>query len=339
MRKTISVVFVLLCATMIVFAQGGSETASESKPIVMKYAHMNPPDNLDGQYAQYFADKVNELTNGEIVVEVYPNSQLGTLQEQVEMLSAGTIQFHHTTWGALSALYQDVEVLDTPYLCATVEDSIKLNDIKNSPIMQKFDQALQEKANVKILCSIYGGSRMLTCTFPVYSPADLKGVKVRALPSPVYITAVEGMGAIPVAIDWADTPTALATGVAQGQENPPSTTYNAKLQESQDYIMETRHIMATGPILMNSTAFNSLSPEHQKAIEDAAYDTWEKYNQIGIDSESEYIEKLCDEGMTFITADDGLKVDEFKKSVDALVAKTYAQYEPYYEEISEFLGY
>ena len=70
-----------------------------SAETVLKYAHMNTEDNTSGMYAQWFADRVEELSGGSIRVEVYPNSQLGSIQEMAEMVAAGTIQLHHNTWG------------------------------------------------------------------------------------------------------------------------------------------------------------------------------------------------------------------------------------------------
>ncbi|MBE0601165.1 MAG: TRAP transporter substrate-binding protein [Firmicutes bacterium] len=307
--------------------------------IVWKYAHMNAPENLSGRYAQYLSDRIFEESNGALKIEIYPSSQLGTMQEQAEMVSTGVVQMHHNTWGTLSVLFNDLEVLDTPYLTTSVEDHIKLNDINNSPLMIEFNKQLIEKAGVRILGCVFGGSRSLTCNKPIYSPADLKGVKIRAIPSQVYITAVEGMGAIPIAIDWAEVPTALATGVAEGQENPPVTFYSAKLYEYQKYWMDTRHIKAMGPFVVNEAAFQALSPELQQIVLDVSAETVEKFNALGIQEEQEYLDKILATGMTFIGVEQGLKLDEFKASVDALVAVNYAKYAEYYKQINEYLGY
>jgi len=330
-------IFAMLLSLTLVFAL--SVVCYADNVTVLKYAHMNTEDNTSGQYAIWFSNRVEELTGGSIHIDIYPNSQLGSIQEMAEMVSAGTIQLHHNTWGGLSAIYEKIELLDTPYLYKSIDDAVKMNDITSSPILQQFNQELIDNAGVRILCSIYGGARELTCVKPIYSPDDLKGVKIRAIPSPVYITAVEGMGAISVAVDWADTPAALATGVADGQENPPVSIYTANLQETQKYMMDTKHIIAIGPIVMNEKAYQALTPEQQAAIDQAAYETWEKFTASNIASENDYIQKLIDDGVTFITAEDGLKVDEFKASVDALVAINYAKYADEYAKINEFLGY
>lgn len=347
--KRAKIIFALILALCMVFtlcACGAKEETkapaadeAPTKVIELTYAHMNTTDNTSGIYAQWFCDRLTELTNGEIVVTVYPNNELGSIQEQAEMIAAGTIDLHHSTWGGLSVLMPEIEWMDTPYLFASVEDAVKFSDITTSPIMQEVNEKLIETANIRVLNCIYSGARQLTCNKPIYSPADLAGVKIRAIPSDVYVTAVEGMGAIPVAIDWADTPTALATGVADGQENPPVSIFTASLQDSQKYMMDTKHIMAIGPTVMNETTYQSLSPEHQAAVDQAAYETWEKFTASNIEAEEQYTQKLIDAGMIFITEAEGLDKAAFKASVDAKVAETYARYADQYAALAEWLGY
>src|SRR5690606_28748529 len=103
-----------------------------------------------------------------------------------------------------------------------------------SPVMIQFNQRLIEEHGVRILYSYYFGTRHLTANQPVYSPADLQGLKIRAIPLPVYIAAVEGMGATATPVEFAELPVALATGLVNGQENPLQTIAAAHLQESQD---------------------------------------------------------------------------------------------------------
>lgn len=72
------------------------------------------------------------------------------------------------------------------------------------------------------------------------------------------------------------------------------TIYTANLQESQKYMMDTKHIIAVGPTVMNEQAYQALTEEEQGWIDQAAYETWEKFTQYSIDSENDYIQKLID---------------------------------------------
>ncbi len=340
MKKFFVVLLVLIVSLGFVFANGQEESKTEgSKKVYQwKYAHMNAESNSAGQMAIWFCERVEELTDGGIQVKIYPNSQLGSMIEQLEMVSAGTVQFHHDTWGNLGSLVDELQAFDTPYLAKSTEDYVKLNSV-DSPIFKEANEKLINKAGIRLLGTQYGGARRLTCNFPVYSPADLKGVKIRAIPAPIYVTAVEGMGAIAVPVDWIDVPSALSTGVVEGQENPPVTIYAARLQDMQKFIMDTKHITAIGPMMVNEEAFQSVPIEYQQAILQAGRETADKFTAQGIEDEAGIIQQLVDEGMTFITAEDGLDVDAFKASVDKKVAQKFPQYKEFYKKVNDYLGY
>jgi len=328
----------LLVSILVLGLSAAAGATAPKKVTVLKYAHMNTDDNFAGQYAIFLGKRIEELTNGSVKVEIYPNSQLGSLVEQAEMISTNTVQMHHDTWGNMGAILEELEAFDTPYLAKNPQDAIKLSSV-DSPLIKKANEKLIATAGIRILGSVYTGSRNLTCNFPVYSPKDLKGVKIRAIPAPIYVAAVEGMGAIAIPVDWVDVPAALSTGVVQGEENPPTTINAARLQDLQKYMMDTKHIIGIGPFMINETAFQNLTPEEQKAVLQASAETVEKFNKISIESESEMIQKLIDDGMTFITKADGLDIDAFKAGVDAKVAVKFAKYNDFYAEVKKYLGY
>jgi tripartite ATP-independent transporter DctP family solute receptor len=340
MKRVLVLLLVLIISIGFVFANGQVESQGDTeKPVYhWKYAHMNTESNQSGQMAIWFCERLEELTDGGIQTTIYPNSQLGSMIEQLEMVSTGTVQFHHDTWGNLGSLVDELQAFDTPYLAKSVEDYIKLNSA-DSPIFQEANEKLINKAGIRILGNMYGGGRLLTCNFPVYSPEDLKGVKIRAIPAPIYVTAVEGMGAIAVPVDWIDVPAALSTGVVEGQENPPTTMYAARMQDMQKYMMNTKHIAAIGPMMVNEKAFQSIPVEYQKAIIQAGKEAADKFTEQGVREEEEIIQKLVAEGMTFITVEDGLDIEAFKASVDKKVAKKFPQYADFYKKVNEYLGY
>jgi len=314
-----------------VFAQG--------KAKVLKYGHHNAAASMAGFQAQYFADLVNQRLAGQIKVEVFPNSQLGSIQEHAEMIAAGTIEFSHNGFGQLATIVPELEVLDTPYLAKTVADQKKLLDLDNCPLMKELAEKLMKKG-VHILATMANPlPRLLTCNKPVYKPSDLKGVKIRAIPAPMYVAAVKGLGGMPVPVDWADVPTALATGVVAGQENPINVLYESKMWETQKYVMKTNHIIGGGLILMNEKAWQSLTPEQQKVIRQAALDTAEEVFNRNVREEEQDAKMLKEKGMTFIDASNGLDINAFKANTDKVVLESYGKYESVYKQINEYLGY
>ncbi|HCM28627.1 MAG: ABC transporter substrate-binding protein [Treponema sp. GWB1_62_6] len=329
MKKLLALsVIGMMAAAMGVFAQ------TPAKPLNLRYAHMNPPNSPNGLQAQYFADRIAEKTNGAIKITVYPSSQLGSIAEMAEQVSMGTIALHHNTYGGLQPLLEDLGLFDTPYLYRDVDHLLAATDPKTSPALMELNAKLIASRNVRVLYSFYFGTRDLTANKAVYSPKDLAGKKIRAIPSAIYQAAVEGMGAVAVPIDWAEVPVALSTGVADGQENPVSTIATSKLYEVQKFVMQTHHIMGSEPVVINEKIYQALSAENKKIFDEVAAETCKWASDYVRNSEDKDLQTLKDKGMKVIGTGEGLKVDEFRTSVNAVVDKRFgAKWGKYYAQI------
>lgn len=300
----------------------------------LRYGHNNEVSSVAGAQADWFAEALGQTSGGDIAVQVFPNSQLGKLQELAEAVSLGTIAFSHNTAGALGSLYQPFAALDTPYLYRDVDHLMAVTDV-DSPVMQELNDGLIAAANVRVIYAHYFGRRNLTCNKAVMSPADLAGTKIRAVPFPIYTTAVEGMGAVAVPVDWSEVPTALATGVVQGQENPVNVVLNVKLYEVQSHLMLTGHMSNAEVVVMNEDAWQALDDAGKDGVREAATQTREKATKAILDNEESETQQLRDLGMTVIGADDGLDVEAFRSSVKALVDERFgAEYGDLYAKIA-----
>jgi tripartite ATP-independent transporter DctP family solute receptor len=306
---------------------------ASAQSLDLRYGHHNEPASVAGAQADWFAEAVGKHSGGDIAVQVFPSSQLGKLQELAEAVSLGTIAFSHNTAGGIGSLYEPFGALDTPYLYRDVDHLMKVMDV-NSPVMRELNQGLIEAANVRVIYAHYFGRRNLTANKAVYSPADLAGEKIRAVPFPIYQTAVEGMGAAPVPVDWSEVPTALATGVVSGQENPVNVILNVKLYEVQSHLMLTGHMSNAEVVVMNEDAWQGLSDAQKEAVSAASLEIRERATRAIQDNEQKETDELRKRGMTVIGPEDGLKLDEFRASVAKLVDERFGEkYGALYEKI------
>lgn len=319
---------------------GGTKEAEKSKaagPIVLRYAHMNAPTSVAGKQADLLAKLVEERSQGRVKIQVFPSSQLGTLQEQAEAVATGTIAIHHNTMAGIGSLYPDFGAMDTPFLFRDVDELMKVAD-PDSPVMKKMNDGLVASRGVRVYYTFYFGTRHLTCNKPIYKPADLKGMKIRAIPFPIYMAAVEGMGAIAVPVDWAEVPTALATGVIEGQENPTDTILSAKLYEKQSHIILTGHIKGAELVVFNDKAWKGLPADIQKILLEAGREAGKQGTQMTKDVEDLALEELRKNGMIVIGPKEGLDLEAFRTQVTAYVnAKFSSQYGKIYEDIRAML--
>jgi tripartite ATP-independent transporter DctP family solute receptor len=294
---------------------------------------MNPPGSVAGKQADFFAAKVRELTKGEVTVKVCPSSQLGSLQEQAEQVSSGVVAFHHNTMAGIGSLSKDFAVLDTPYMYRDVDHMLKVVD-PNSPIMKKLNAELEKTRGVKVLYTFYFGTRELTADRPIYKPSDLNGLKIRAIPFPIYLAAVEGLGASPIPVDFAELPTALATKVVNGQENPYNTILSGKFYETQSHLMQTNHIIGGEVVVVNVKDFEKLSPKNQKAIMSAAAEASKYGTQLTRDLEASDLKTLKEKGMKVIGPAEGLDIEAFRTNTKKLIDAKFPEYKNYYSIIS-----
>ncbi|MTH77556.1 TRAP transporter substrate-binding protein [Paracoccus aestuariivivens] len=300
----------------------------------LRYGHMHTPNSIAGAQAQWFADAVTEKTGGELVIQIFPNSQLGKLQELAEAVSTGTIAFSHNTAGAIGSLYAPFAAFDTPYLYRDVDHLMKVM-ATDSPVMQELNEGLIGASGTRALYAFYFGTRQLTANQEVKKPADLSGVKIRSIPFPIYMATVEGLGAVPVPVDWSEVPTALATGVVAGQENPLNVLVTANLADVQSHLMLTGHISAAQVVMMNDDVWNGLSDAHKTAVAAAAEETRARASAEMLASEEKDLATLREKGMTVIGETEGLDAAGFRDSVKARISKEFdSQYGDLYGKIS-----
>ncbi len=303
-------------------------TFSQSK-LSFIYSHPNAETSIAGLQAKEFARLVNEKTKGEITIKIYPNSQLGTLTEQELLLKSQMIAFSHNTAASMGGLYNDFAVLDTPYMYDNVDHLLRVTNPK-SPVMQKLNAGILKESNCRILYSFYFGTRQLTCNQMIKTPSDLKNVKIRSIPFDIYKTAVEGLGANPVPLDWISTKSALIDKKIDGQENPANTMVAAKMWENQKYLFLTSHIIPAEFVVMNNEIWKRLNKTQQKAITEAAQEAAVFATKKTLEQEADDLDTLKKNGMIIVTEKDGLNVQAFKESTQKLVdqkfGKTWAKY-------------
>ncbi len=328
MKKAVCMIGIVI---LLVAALAAREVAAQT--VTLRYAHMNAPSSIAGQQAAMLAKAIEEKTKGAVKVNVFPASQLGTLQEQAEAVSSGSVQIHHNTMAGIGSLYEPFGALDTPYMYRDVEHLMRVAD-PNSPVMKKLGEGLLKSRGVRVFYTFYFGTRHLTADRQVLSPKDLQGLKIRAIPFPIYMAAVEGMGAVATPVDWAEVPTALATKAVNGQENPVDTIFSAKLYETQSYLMLTGHIKGAELVVFNEAAWQKLSPTLQGQIMEAANEVSKKATQMMMESDAFYTKQLAEKGMKVVGPKEGLDVEAFRSRVQELVSKRFdAKYGEVYKMI------
>lgn len=304
-----------------------------AQEVNLRYAHVGAEGDIQHWYAERAAERIPEVTDGRVTVTVFPNSQLGGVQETVDGVASGTISMAHHEFASLAQLVEDIAVFSAPFVYRDGEHALAATDPASSDVMEEFNERLVENGDMRIIGRLYRGARQMTANQAVLSPADLEGKPFRGVPLQLWTTMVTGFGAIPTPVEVSELPTALMTGMVVGQENPLTMINSNRLYDVQSHVMLTAHMQNVLPVFINEDIWQQISEEDQQAILGALDDLAQETLQMAQDSEAELISTLEGHGMTFITEEDGLKIDEFRQGVEAQVSQDFPTWPPYMERI------
>ena len=286
-------------------------TAAHASAQTLRFAHVDPDDwttSKKGAAAQVFKNLVEVETD--LTVELYPAGALGGETELIEGAQDGTISIAMVS-GAYANFCPAVAVTDIPYTFPSAPVAWEVMD-------GEFGTALAEhcleQTGLRTLAYGETGFRHFTNSVrPIHTPEDMQGLKFRVQTIPLYLEMVSALGGVPQGIAWGEVPTALATGVVDGQENPISVIYGNNFYEFQDYLTLDRHVYGVDHILINDEIFQSLSEEEQAAVKRAAVVAGTTGRAIQQFNSAEGITKLQAEGME-ITQPTAEQMDAFREA-------------------------
>ncbi|WP_376985588.1 TRAP transporter substrate-binding protein [Bosea sp. R86505] len=308
--------------------------APAAAQVTLRYAHVGSEGDIQYWYAEEFAKRVQARTEGRVKVQVFPNSQLGGAQETVDGVRSGAISLAHHEFASLSRLMPEMAAFAAPFIYRDGTHAMMATDPAKSEIMKEMSEKLVKQANIRIVGRLYRGARQMTAKMAVYSPADLKDKRFRGVPLQLWTTMIKGMGAVPTPVEVAELPTALMTGMVIGQENPLTMINANKLYEVQSHVMLTGHMQNVLPVFINERSWQSIPEKDRAVVAAIAAEVGEETLKLGLEAEVKLIDELKKKGMTFITEKDGLKVEEFRKSVSAQVNTDFPTWAPIIARIS-----
>ena len=230
--------------------------------------------SMSGAYAAGLValrNHLEELSDGEMTVDIYPSSALGNESDMLDAVSMGTQDMIVTSTGPIPAFANATSnwaVLDLPYLFPTYDTAYEVLDGEvGQYLLSEFDGT-----GVKALGFWENGYRCTTNSKKeIVHPEDLKGMKIRTMENKVHMATYTALGATPTAMAMGEVFSALQQGTIDGQENPFSITYYAnKLHEVQPYMTENNLFYSPSVLAISQDVFDGLSEDQQKILLEAA---------------------------------------------------------------------
>jgi len=287
--------------------------------VELKLGHVGEPGSLFQASADEYAKRVNAKLAGKVKVVTYGSSQLGGDKEMVQKLKLGTIDM------ALPSTVMSSEVdlfgiFEMPYI---VKDRNHMGRIEKDIFWPSIAPEA-EKKGLKILAVWENGYRHITNNKkPIKVPADLKGIKLRVPEGKWRVKMFQEYGANPSPMKFSELFTALQTGVMDGEENPFTQIYSAKLQEVQKYLSLSGHVYTPAYLVAGSKRYAALPADVRKVLEDTAKETQAFVYSTAAREETELLGKLKQAGM---------QVNEVDK--EAFIAASKGIYEDFGKEVA-----
>ena len=237
---------------------------------------------------------LNELSGGEMRIQIYPNQQLGSERECLELLQIGSLDMAKVSGAVMENFAPKLKIFGLPFLFDNKEHLFKVLD---GPIGKEL---LSEGDDfwLKGIGYYDSGSRSFyTRERPVESPKDLEGLKIRVQESASAFEMVKQLGGSPTPISWGELYTAIQQGVIDGAENNPPSFYLSRHYEVCKYYIVDEHTMIPDILLVSTHLWNRMSSQEQHWLQKAIDLSVPYQRELWIKSENESLKAVIDAGV------------------------------------------
>ena len=260
---------------------------------------------------EFMAQLIEEKSQGKMEIRIYPNQQLGTERELVELLQIGSLGMTKVSSATLESFAPKIQVLSMPYLFRDDEhrDKVLKGEIGKQLLLEG------EKYWLRGLCYYDAGKRSFyTKNKPVDSPEDLKGLKIRTLESNMAINMIKSFGSSPTPVSYGELYTALQQGIVDGAENNPPSLYTSRHYEVCKFYSVNEHTAVPDVVIISTKVWNTLDAQEQQWIQEAADESAVFQYKLWAESVEESYRELKKAGVTITYPDQA----SFREAVESL---------------------
>lgn len=281
----------LLISAMVILVTGCGEL-QETKTVRLAHALNTSHPVHDGMV--HMAKLVDEKSNGQLQVKIYPNQQLGSEREILELVQIGSLGMTKISSAVLENFVPEMRVFSLPYLFRDKEHTFSILD---GEIGQDLLLA-GEPYWLRGLTYYDAGYRSFyTMDRPVDSPSDMNGMKIRVMESQMAVNMMRELGGSPTPISFGELYTALQQGVVDGAENNPPSFLTSRHYEVAQYYSLDEHTMLPDVLIIGTVAWNSLNTEEKIWLQESADSSAIYQRELWIEAEKEALETVQEAGV------------------------------------------
>jgi tripartite ATP-independent transporter DctP family solute receptor len=266
----------------------------------LKWAHVYEVAEPYHTEALWAADEIKKRTNGKYEIQVFPASQLGNENQINEGLGLGTVDMIYTGVAFAGSIHKPIAITNAPY---TLRDFEHWKAYRDSKLFRDMAKGYEDKTRHKVVALNYYGQRHLTANKAITKPEDMKGMKLRVPPAPLYLMFTKSVGANATPIAFAEVYLALQQGTVDGQENPLPTILAKKFYEVQSHIMLSGHITESLLTIIGTHVWGRLSEPEKKIFEEVLIQAASRVSDQTRASEQKLADEFRKLGKTVVEVD------------------------------------
>lgn len=284
-------------------------TEDQTRTIIL--GHSLPTSHPVHGAIEYFADRVSEKSGGQIYVKIYPNSQLGSEREVLELVQIGSVGMTKVSAGTMANFSPKYRVLGIPYI---FQDEDHAWQVLEGEIGREILDSGKDYYLNGLTFYDAGSRSFYTKDKPIRTAEDVKGLKLRVMNDQLAIEMVNMLGGSATPMSFGELYTALQQGVVDGAENNAPSVVSSNHYEVCKYYCLDRHTLLPDVLVMGTSVWNMLNEQEQQWVMDAAVESLDEQKRLWAQSVEKDMKFLRDQGMEIIEPD----AESFRKATQPM---------------------
>ena len=296
-------------ALLVVICFGVFSCKETSSTKVLYVAHNSPQTHPVHKGVLKFQEVLAKKSNGKLVLKIFPDGQLGSEREVLELLQIGSVAITKVSAATLSNFVPEYHVLGIPYLFRDKEHQFNvLEGAVGKSILEKGSRFW-----LRGLCYYDAGSRSFyTSSKAIRTPEDLKGLKIRVMNNQMAINMVNAMGGSATPMAYGELYTAIQQGVVDGAENNAPSFVSSNHYEVSKYLTLDQHSSVPDVLLIGTKQWDILSTEEKTWIQEAADESSQAQKQYWSESVTISMKTATEAGVEIIIPEKSLFSEKSK---------------------------
>ena len=311
--------------------------ASAQAPINLRFSSSLMADQNSAHFIWYqrFESNLKSAIGNRIKIDYFPNNQLGKEADVVQQVKVGSIDMMVTGSSIWATVAPEFGMLDLGYVFDNYAHVAKALD---GGVGASLNKILLDKTGCSVLAwASHFGSRSVYTKAQVRSLAEVKGVKLRVLPTPAFIETFKIMGAIPTPIPFGELYTAAQTGVVDGFEHDAATVLSSKLNEVVKFCWLTEHLFSPMIVVIGKRGMDKIPADLRPAVQKAAAEATTHQRELAAVKGGEAITELTKLGIVF-TPMAKAERDSVRKEMEAKLWAGFAKDQPVTKPLFEAIS-